>query len=129
MKLPTRKTLASAAVLGGLLAAALGVKAYVYFGPYDAAQRISASARPGDIEMFSYTTCGICRKAKRWFAFHDVPYRECVADVDAVCNARFEALHTLGTPTFEIRGHVLQGFDPERIAQALEGPTPPPRQR
>jgi hypothetical protein len=122
-----RTFLVSAAVLAGLLGAGLGVKAYVYFGPHDAARRIAATAQPGDIEMFSYTTCGICRKAKLWFAFHDVPYRECVADVDPACDARFRALRTFGTPTFEIRGRVLQGFDPKRIAQALAATTPPPR--
>ena len=120
-----RKSLIAAAVLAAGLGAAFGVKAYRYFGPYDAGQRMAATAQPGDIQMYSYTTCGICRKAKRWFAFHGVPYQECYADRDAACNARFEALKTRGTPTFHIHGTtVLQGFDPERIASALERPAP-----
>jgi glutaredoxin len=76
--------------------------------------------------MYSYTTCGICRKAKRWFAFHGVPYQECYADRDKACNARFQALRTPGTPTFDIRGTVVLGFDPERIARALEQPAATP---
>jgi glutaredoxin len=114
-----RRSLIAAGVLALGLGAAFGVKAYRYFGPYDAAQRIAETAQPGDIKMYSYTTCGICRKAKRWFGFHGVPYQECYADRDAACNAAFRALGTRGTPTFEIHGTVLQGFDPERIAQAL----------
>jgi glutaredoxin len=121
-----RRALVGAAVLAVGLAAAFGAKAYRYFGPYDAAERIAANAKPGEIQMYSYTTCGICRKAKRWFAFHGVPYQECYADRDKACNARFQALRTRGTPTFEIRGTVLQGFDPERIARALERPPATP---
>jgi len=117
-----RKSLLVAAVLAAGLGTAFGVKAYRYFGPYDAGHRMAAAAHAGDIQMYSYTTCGICRKAKRWFAFHCVPYQECYADRDAACNARFEALKTRGTPTFDIRGTVLQGFDPEQIALALERP-------
>jgi glutaredoxin len=119
-----RRSIVAAAVLAAGLGAAFAVKAYRYFGPYEAAERMAAAVQPGDIHMYSYTTCGICRKAKRWFAFHGVPYQECYADRDRTCNARFEALGTRGTPTFEIRGTVLQGFDPERIAAALERPTP-----
>lgn len=119
-----RKSLIVVVVLAAGLFAAFGVKAYRYFGPYDTGQRMAAAAQPGDIQMYSYTTCGICRKAKRWFAFHGVPYQECYADRDAACNARFEALKTRGTPTFDIRGAVLQGFDPERIVLALERPAP-----
>jgi glutaredoxin len=124
-----RKSLIAAAVLAAGLGAAFGVKAWRYFAPYDAGDRMAAAARPGDIQMYSYTTCGICRKAKRWFAFHGVPYQECYADRDAACNARFEALNTRGTPTFHIHGTVLEGFDPERIALALErqAATPAPR--
>jgi len=121
-----RRALVGAAVLAAGLAAAFGAKAYRYFGPYDAAERIAAHAKPGEIQMYSYTTCGICRKAKRWFAFHGVPYQECYADRDKACNARFEALRTRGTPTFEIRGLVLEGFDPESIALALERPAATP---
>ena len=115
-----RRLLVSAAVLAAGLGTAFAVKAYRYFGPYDAAERIAATAQPGDIQMYSYTTCGICRKAKRWFAFHGVPYEECYADRDKACNARFDALRTRGTPTFDIHGTVIQGWDPQAIALALQ---------
>ena len=83
-------------------------------------ERVASAAQPGDIEMYSATTCGICKTAKRWFDAHDVAVQSCEIDRDADCRKRFYALKGRGTPLFVVRGERQVGFDRERIAQALE---------
>ena len=84
-----------------------------------AAEEIVARAAPGDIEMLSSVTCVYCAEARRWFALHRVPFRECTIEHDAVCEARFRALMAPGTPVLLVRGKRLVGFQPQRVAEAL----------
>ena len=98
-------------------AAAWGMRAYER---HQLGERVAAAVKPGDIEMYSATTCGICKSAKRWFGAHDIPLQSCEIDRDGDCRKRFYALKGKGTPLFVIRGERQVGFDRERIAQALE---------
>jgi glutaredoxin len=83
-------------------------------------ERVAAAAEDGDIQMYSATTCGICKTAKKWFTAHDVPVTLCEIDRDAECRQRFRELRGKGTPLFVVRGERQVGFDRERIAAALE---------
>jgi glutaredoxin len=83
-------------------------------------ERVAAAAESGDIQMYSATTCGICKTAKKWFEAHEVPVAMCEIDRDAECRQRFRELRGKGTPLFVVRGERQVGFDRERIAAALE---------
>lgn len=114
----TLKLLLVPVLLAGVVGGAVwGARAYEH---HQQGERVAAVARPGDIEMYSATTCGICKQAKRWFDAHDVAVQMCEIDLDADCKKRFYALKGKGTPLFVIRGERQTGFDRERIAQALE---------
>lgn len=83
-------------------------------------ERVAAAVKPGDIEMYSATSCGICKQAKQWFTTHDIAVKSCEIDRDAECRKRFYALKGRGTPLFMVRGERQVGFDRQRIASALE---------
>jgi glutaredoxin len=113
--------LKSAAVLFvlvlGIGGTSWGVRAYER---HQLGERVASAARPGDIEMYSATTCGICKQAKSWFDAHAVPVQSCEIDRDADCRKRFYALRGVGTPLFVVRGERQLGFDRQRIASTLE---------
>lgn len=80
---------------------------------------IRAQARPGDIFMYSQTTCSDCVAAKRWLQAQNVPFESCEIDVDAACEQRLTAVSQRITPTLLVRGDLQVGFKPERVATAL----------
>jgi glutaredoxin len=89
------------------------------------AAEVARLAAPGDIRMLSSTTCPICTRARNWFKAHEVAYDECFIETDAACAARFQQTRSPGTPVILVRGRPLVGFNPERIALALNlSPTP-----
>lgn len=90
-------------------------------------ERLAVAARPGDIQMLSSTTCGICTQARRWFDQHQVAYDECFIEKNAACAERFERLMAPGTPVIVVRGQAQLGFDQQRIASRLESPAAGPR--
>lgn len=80
---------------------------------------VIASAKPGDIFMFSATYCSYCDVAKRWLALNKVPYESCEIDLDSSCDQRFRALPAHATPTMLVRGQIQTGFRPALLAKAL----------
>lgn len=117
MKTPLKNALSLLAVVAVVGGASWGARAYER---HQLGERVAAAAKAGDIEMYSATTCGICKQAKSWFDAHDVPVQSCEIDRDTACRDRFYALKGRGTPLFMVRGERQVGFDRERIALALE---------
>jgi glutaredoxin len=83
---------------------------------------IAALAAPGDIRMISSETCGPCLAARQWLQRHEVAFSECLIERDAACRAEFEAWRAPGTPVIVVRGQPQLGFQPERLAAALQPP-------
>lgn len=83
-------------------------------------QTIAALAAPGDIRMISSETCGPCLAARLWLQRHEVAFSECLIERDAACRAEFEAWRAPGTPVMVVRGQAQLGFQPERLAAALQ---------
>ena len=83
-------------------------------------RQVATAAAPGDIQMISSTTCGICTQARLWFKQHEVRFDECFVERDPACAARFEALRAPGTPVMVVRGQPQLGFDPQRLLKALQ---------
>lgn len=78
-----------------------------------------AASRPNDIEMLSSVTCVFCERARRWMTLHQVPFKECFIERDALCAQRYQALGGQGTPTLLVRGQAQLGFSADRVLAGL----------
>lgn len=107
------------AIAALVLAATAAAAAWRAGAPFALGREVAAAARPGDITMYAATTCGWCRKAERWFGWHDVAYQSCEIDRDVACRAAFRAQGGIGTPLFVVRGERIAGWQPRAIARAL----------
>jgi glutaredoxin len=83
-------------------------------------QRLAALARPGDILMISSQTCAYCTIARRWLNTHQVAFKECFVETDALCAEAYRTTLAQGTPTLLVRGQVQLGFDPQRVLARLQ---------
>lgn len=76
----------------------------------------------GGIVMYCTRWCPACRRARLWFESRNLKYTE--VDIDSVPGAADQvkrwANGTRTTPTFEIDGTVLIGFDERKLAAALD---------
>lgn len=86
------------------------------------AQRIAATARPGDIRMISSLTCPFCASARAWMSKHRVSFEECFIERDEACAEAYRAAGARGTPTLWVKGQVQLGFSPPRVDAALQRP-------
>ena len=75
--------------------------------------------------MYTLSTCPWCRRAKKYFTDHEVPYD--VTDVDLledeqrheVAEKVMEMCGSLQYPVVIINGEPIQGYDPDGYASRL----------
>lgn len=76
----------------------------------------------GGIVMYCTKWCPECRQARTWFNEMEIPYTE--VDVMSVPGADKQVRAwnngNLTTPTFDINGRILTGFNRERVTQLLK---------
>ncbi len=72
------------------------------------------------VVLFSTSTCSWCRRAKRYFKDHRVPFKEVDVERDPKA-ARDIARKTgqTGVPVIKIGNRWIVGFDKERIEKEL----------
>jgi glutaredoxin 3 len=72
------------------------------------------------VVLFSTSTCSWCRRAKRYFKEHGVPFKEINVERDQQA-ARDIARKTgqTGVPVIKIGGRWIVGFDRDRIDKEL----------
>ena len=117
MKTSPRSLLGLAALAAAVLGATQLIGAWRERG---LGQRVAEGAAAGDIVMFTTSDCPYCAKAREWLGQHRVDYTECNTTVDAACLAAYEKLAAPGVPTLVVKGQRQVGFQPERVARALE---------
>jgi glutaredoxin len=95
-----------------------------------------ASAASGDIVVFGASWCGACREAEAHLRERGVAFeeRDIEADPsarqDMIRRARAAGITPNGIPVIDVRGRVMQGFDPGAIDRAIAetggvgGPSP-----
>ena len=73
------------------------------------------------VVLFSTPTCSWCRRAKRYFREHRVPFKEVdvVHDPEAARDITRKTGQT-GVPVIKIGNRWIVGFDKERIEKELE---------
>jgi glutaredoxin len=108
---------------GGLLLLVLAVStgSSLWARHYQASlgETVAQKAHPGDIQMLSSDSCGICVAARQWFAQHGVAFSECSIERDAACRQTFDVSQSPGTPVLIVRGQMQVGFSAERVAAGL----------
>ena len=81
----------------------------------------AASASKSAIVMYCNRWCPDCRKARQWFAEHEIEYEDIdvVINKDAAERARSLARGKLVTPTFDINGTIILDWNERRIAELV----------
>lgn len=76
----------------------------------------------GGITLYCTSWCPDCRRARRWFQDNDLEFAE--FDIDTVPGAAAQvkkwANGNRTTPTIDVDGRILVGYNVDRLAQAVE---------
>lgn len=73
-----------------------------------------------EVVMYSSPGCHACELAAKWFARHDVPYTELDIRSDAARDELRGRVVRWATPTIDVDGQLVIGFDPGRLMELLE---------
>ncbi len=84
-----------------------------------------AAVAGGEVIVFGASWCGACRQAEAYLTQRGVPFVEHDIEEDPAARqdmyrrARAAGIQPNGIPIIDVRGRVLQGFDPGAIDRAL----------
>lgn len=86
----------------------------------DELQALAATVRPGDIVIYTTTTCPYCAQAKSWMQQQGFAFTECNTSESSSCEREFGNLAGRGVPLMVVRGKRLEeGFDGRAFLAAL----------
>lgn len=89
--------------------------------------RETARAAP-DIILYETSWCGFCKKARAWLRDRRIPFEAVDVETDAEAAAELDeklrraGIEGAGVPVIDVRGTLLVGFDPDRLARLLQVP-------
>jgi glutaredoxin len=91
-------------------------------GMYKTAPPAPAPQPAGDIILYCTMWCPDCRRARTWLKERNLQYVEVdiTRDREAAARVRGWANGNETTPTFDIKGRIIVGFDQARLAKAVE---------
>jgi glutaredoxin len=79
----------------------------------------------GKVVLYATSWCPACRAAREYMQSKGIPFVEKDIEKDSgaadelLQKARAQGISATGVPVLEVRGTLMQGFDPERLAQLL----------
>jgi mycoredoxin len=79
----------------------------------------SAVGQSADIEIYTTSRCGYCKRAKTYMDKHGIAYLEKNVETDSALLREFHERGGNGVPYFFINGEPLRGWEPARFEQAL----------
>lgn len=83
--------------------------------------RLGNSEKKPDITIYSTPFCIFCRMVKEYLEEHGFLYRELnVAEDPVARNTMQKKSGQTGVPVVDINGHIIIGFDREKLADLLE---------
>lgn len=74
---------------------------------------------PGEVVIFTTPTCGYCKRAKAFFAKHNIAYTEYDIAADPQAKKRFRELNGNGVPLIYIGKERVVGFNQSRLQRLL----------
>lgn len=105
-------------------APALAARAAPTTAPAPAAR---APANPTPVVLYSTSWCGACRAARAWLREQGVPFverdieRDPAASAELMRKAQAQGISPSGVPVLDVKGTLVEGFDPDRITALLGG--------
>lgn len=96
------------------------------------AHAAEAAVASQEVVVFGASWCGACRQAEAYLRERGIPFvehdieQDPAARADMQRRARAAGITPDGIPIIDVRGHVMQGFDPQAIERALRETTPAP---
>lgn len=79
----------------------------------------AAEATEVDIEVYTTSRCGYCKRAKAYMDKHGIAYVEKNVETDSSLLREFHERGGSGVPYFFINGEPLRGWEPARFEAAL----------
>lgn len=70
----------------------------------------TGNARPGRVTMYATSTCGFCKKARRYFRDEGIRYTEYDVEKDSAARKRWKALGGRGVPLILVGERKMHGF-------------------
>jgi glutaredoxin len=82
---------------------------------------LAAAVQPGDIVMYSTTSCTYCAQAGAWMERNGFAFTECDMNKESHCENEFLAYGGTGTPYLVVRGHHMKdGFNSDEFLAAMQ---------
>ncbi len=79
---------------------------------------VFAAPRTDSVVMYSAAWCGVCRRAKAYFAVNHIAYQEYDVETSDKGRRDFKQLGGLGVPIILFAGQRMNGFSPAVFEQA-----------
>lgn len=76
--------------------------------------------RQQEVVIYTAQWCGVCTRAKAYFAREGIPYQEYDVENDARGRRDFRRLSGTGVPIILVGDRRMDGFDPVRFERILE---------
>lgn len=77
-----------------------------------------ASNTSGEIVLYATSWCGYCAKTRELLQGDGIAYREVDIEKDAVGRRQYDAIGGRGIPVLDMRGQIIQGYNPTAIRAA-----------
>jgi mycoredoxin len=103
--------------IGGILLINNWWKIELFLNPID-----TQSLADQQIIMYSTSWCPYCAKARQFLQQANIPFEERDIEKSAQAEAEHRAIGGVGIPVLKINQHVINGFDPQIIRNAIENP-------
>ncbi|MCP5305069.1 MAG: glutaredoxin family protein [Chromatiaceae bacterium] len=71
--------------------------------------------------MYSTSWCGYCKRARRYFEAHAIPFEEFDVERDAKARARYRKLGARGVPVIFVGKRRMNGFTEEAFRRLYDG--------
>ncbi len=74
-----------------------------------------------DVKIYSLPTCPHCNAAKEFFKEHKIKYADINVESDEKAQKEMvDKSGQMGTPTIDIDGEIIVGFDEEKLKEVLK---------
>lgn len=78
-------------------------------------QQIIASANAAEIEIYTASYCGECKRAKAYMETHNIAFDERDVEHDLKRRKEFYARGGKGVPLLFVKGQAMHGFDEQKL--------------